>query len=373
MELKISHRLALPQKFEQYNNVNVVLKHDAVGSVFSFDVRFDVQDQKQAELFATSHYHEAIVSHKGETLITGFIINQKFKSSSIKSPTTLAGYSKPGTLEDCDVPPELYPLQVDGLSLKQIAERICEPYRIKVKVDPSASAEVNKSISSTTLDEASNIKDVLTKIATQRKIIVTHNEFGDLLFTKANTKSKALFNVNEGLVAYDMELIFDGQKLHSHITVMKEADSEGGNAGETTIKNPYVPVAYTYRHKVYKQSSGDDGTLSDFARQCLQAELKAGIRLIVKVNTWTIEGKIIRPNNVITVEDPELYLYNKATWFIEEVNFEGNEEKQVATLTCVLPCCYDDSDIKNIFINAHENFPRYNFSKNNSQKSVFKA
>ena len=135
-------------------------------------------------------------------------------------------------------------------------------------------------------------------MATQRKIIVTHNEFGDLLFTKANTTGKALFNVNEGLIGYDMELVFDGQKLHSHITVMKEADSEGGNAGEVLIKNPYVPVAYTYRHKVYKQTSGDDITLTEFARQCLQAELKAGIKLIVKVNTWTVNGKIIRPNNI---------------------------------------------------------------------------
>lgn len=373
MDLKISHRLAVPQKFDQYNNVNVVLKHDAVGSVFSFDVRFDPQDQKQAELFATSHYHEAIVSHNGETLITGFIINQKFKSSAKKHPTTLAGYSKPGVLEDCDVPPEIYPLQVDGLTLRQIAEKICAPYRIKVIVDNSVSSLVNKSISSATMDESSNVKDVLTKLATQRKIIVTHNEFGDLLFTSANTKSTPLFNVNEGLIAYDIELIFDGQKLHSHITVMKEANSDGGNAGETTIRNPYVPVAYTYRHKVYKQTSGDDGTLSDFGRQCLQAELKAGIKLIVKVNTWTVGGKIIRPNNTITVEDPEVYLYKKVTWFIEEVSFEGNEEKQVSTLTCVLPCCYDDSEIKNVFINAHENFPRYNFQKNNTQKSVFKS
>lgn len=373
MDLKISHRLAIPQKFEHYNSVNVVLKHDAVGSVFSFDVRFDPQDQKQAELFATSHFHEAIVSHNGETLITGFIINQKFKSSAKKYPTTLAGYSKPGTLEDCDVPPELYPLQVDGLNLKQIAEKICAPYRINVKVDDSASSIVNKSIDSTTMDEATNVKEVLTKIATQRKIIVTHNEFGDLLFTKANTTSVPLFNVNEGLIGYDMELVFDGQKLHSHITVMKEADSDGGNSGEITIRNPYVPVAYTYRHKVYKQTSGDDGTLQDFARQCLQAELKGSIRLIVKTNTWTVNGKIIRPNNTITVEDPELYLYKKTTWFIEEVSFEGTEEKQVTTITCVLPCCYDDSEIKNIFIDAHENFPRYNFSKNNTQKSIFKV
>lgn len=373
MDLKISHRLAVPQKFEHYNKVNIVLKHDSVGSVFSFDIRFDPQDQRQAELFATSHYHEAIVSHNGETLITGFIINQKFKSSAKKHPTTLAGYSKPGTLEDCDVPPELYPLQVDGLTLKEIAERICAPYRINVVVDSSVSSLVNKSISSTTLDESSNVKEVLTKLATQRKIIVTHNEFGDLLFTKANTTGKALFNVNEGLIGYDMELVFDGQKLHSHITVMKEADSEGGNAGEVLIKNPYVPVAYTYRHKVYKQTSGDDVTLNEFARQCLQLELKAGIKLIVKVNTWTVNGKIIRPNNIITAEDPELYLYKKVSWFIEEVNFEGTEEKQVATLTCVLPCVYDDSEIENIFINAHENFPRYNFSKNNTKKSTFKA
>jgi len=350
-----------------------VVKHDAVGSVFSFDVRFDVKDQAEAELFAVSHFHEAIVSHNGETLLTGFIINEKFKSSAKKHPTTFAGYSKPGNLEDCDVPPEVFPLQLDGLSLKQIADKVCAPYRINVRVDPSVSSIVNKAISSTTLDETSNVKEVLTKLAVQRKVIVTHNEYGDLLFTKAKTTAAPLFNVSEGLIATDLELVFDGQKLHSHITVMREASSTGGNAGQITIRNPYVPVAYTYRHKIYKQTSGDDSTLEDFARQCLQAELKAAIRLMVKTNTWTVNDKIIRPNNTITVEDPELYIYNKSTWFIEQVQFEGTEEKQVATLECVLPCVYDDSEVKNIFIDAHENFPRYNFDKNNSNKSVFKV
>jgi len=57
MDLKISHRLSIPKRFDHFNNVNVVLKHDAVGSVFSFDVRFDVKDQAEAELFAVSHFH----------------------------------------------------------------------------------------------------------------------------------------------------------------------------------------------------------------------------------------------------------------------------------------------------------------------------
>lgn len=371
MRLKISHRLAKPKIFDYFNKFVLNLKYDAIGSAFSFEYYFDPQNQEHAELFAVSHFHEAIIEHNGETLVTGFILSQSFKNSSKKHLSSIGGYSKTGVLEDCEIPPSIYPLQTDGLTLKQIAERICAPFKLNVKVDESVSSKMGSALKSITVDETDNIKTVLTKLALQRKIIVTHNEFGDLLFTTAKTNIQPIMEVSDGVLNTEIELLFDGQKLHSDITVIKEAGSDGGNAGEYTISNPFVPVAYTYRPKTVKQTSGDDVTTQEFAMQVLKAELKDAIRLTIKTDRWEVNGKIIKPNNTITVYSPENFIYKPTKFFIEEITFTGNEKETTAVLKCVLPCCYDDSVPVNIFVDAHENFPRFNYSKNPTNRSAF--
>jgi prophage tail gpP-like protein len=373
LRLKINHRLAIPKYFDFWNNFTLVLKYDAVGSVFSFDFLFDPSNQEHAELFAVSHFHEAIVEYNGETLVTGFILSQSFKSSRVKHLAKIGGYSKTGVLEDCEIPPSIYPLQTDGLTFAQIAKRICDKFKLEIEIDPAVASKMNKVIKTITVEETDNIKTVLTKIALQRKIIVTHNAKGNLFFTEAKTNSQPLFRVSDGMIGTEIELIFDGQKLHSDITVMKEVDSEGGNAGQETIENPFVPVAYTYRPKVVKQSSGDDSTLREFGMQVLKAELKEAIVLKITTDRWEILNKMIKPDNTITVYSPENYIYKDTSFFIEEITFKGDQKSTTATLRCVLPTCYDSSEPVNVFIEPHENFPRFNFSKNASNKSVFKS
>jgi len=64
---------------------------------------------------------------------------------------------------------------------------------------------------------------------------------------------------------------------------------------------------------------------------------------------WEIEGKVIKPNQIITVRNPELYLYKKSNWFIESVQLDGDETQTVATITCVLPETYNGGTPSYIF------------------------
>ena len=363
MRLKVNHRLAAPVYYDYFNKFNFSLRYDAIASAFTFEYYFDPLNQEHAELFAVSHYHEAIIEHNGETLLTGFIVSQKFKSNPQKNLAMIGGYSKTGVLEDCEIPPALYPLQSNGLNLEQIANKICAKFRINVVVDKEVSSKMSKAIKSTIAEHTDSIKNYLSKLTIQRKIVITHNEFGDLVFTEAKTNKEPIFDVIQGTIGTEMELMFDGQKLHSDITVMKESGSGGGNAGQYTIENPFVPVAYTYRPRVVTQSSGDENTIQEYAKQILATEIKSAITLTITTDRWEINGKIIKPNNTIWVENPEIFIYKKTKWFIEEITFTGDEKKTTAVLKCVLPCSYDNSTPENIFIEPHENFPRYNYDK----------
>jgi prophage tail gpP-like protein len=351
MILKINDRIR-NRKIEFFNSFALSLKYDSVGSAFSFNFYFNPENPEHKELACIGHYHLATLEHNGELILSGYILNEDFNSSEKKQLVSFAGYSFPGVLEDCEIPPQLYPLQSDGLTLREIASKLIAPFRLKMAVDNSVSSKMDMVIAKTTAKETQSIKSYLTELAAQKNIIISHNAAGELLFTEAKANQKPILNFDGGVPFTSMGFSFKGQPMHSHITVMKQADSDGGNAGEFTIRNPYVP--FVYRPKVVIQNSGEDIDTEKAARNILSEELK-NLQLIIVTDRWEIDGKIIKPNNIISVKNPEIYLYENTDWFVETIDFIGDQEKLVATMKCVLPEVYNGKTPKYIFqgINLH--------------------
>lgn len=394
MILKINDRINI-RTVDFFTDFKLNLKYDSIASTFSFSFYFDPTNHAHAELACVSHYHEAIVEHEGEVLITGYILANVFNTGPKKTLTHIGGYSKAGVFEDCEIPTSLYPLETNGLSLKEITERIIKPFGIQLIIDADVNKESTKTFinspdpvldekgfivddsnavtsvkSSASLSEKSqkkidkanakesqNIKSFLTDLANQRNILLSHNADGNLLFTEAKTSLEPIMHFEKGgLISPAMSLNFDGQKLHSHITIVKQADSDGGNAVEFTIRNPYVAILY--RPKVIVMTSGDGLTIEEFAQKALAAELK-NIILTITTDRWEVNGKVVKPNNIVTVTDPELFLYHKTSWFIEEIDYEGDSKVNKAVYKCVMPEVYNGQTPKNIFVDPHHNLPRF--------------
>lgn len=339
MELWITDRFK-NRKVQYFNDFKIDLVYDSIASTFAFQALFDPDNEAHREIFCVSHYHEAELWHNGELILTGFILSQKFRQSPTEEMASISGYSKTGVFEDCEIPPSLYPLQSNNLSLREIANRIANKFKIKVVVDDAVASKMNKVFPDTTASESENIKSYLHEMAKQKDIVITHTPKGELLFTEAKTKQEPIldFDLTKGTPhGTSFDLVFDGQGMHSDITLQKQASSTGGNAGKYTIENPYVPIVY--RPTVKSQTSGDDNDTGLAARRELANELK-NFKLTITLDDWIIKGKIIRPNNTVTIYAPKLFMFKKVTWFIESVSLVGNQESTTATLQCVLPEVY---------------------------------
>lgn len=349
MELFIDDRFR-NRKIDFFNEFNITLQYDSLASKFRFQFFFDPENQEHVELAAPGHYHLVRVEQEGELLITGQILNQTFKDDASEQMVSASGYSLPGVLADCNIPTSLYPLQSDGLTLREITQKLINPFDLKLVVD---GVNVDEVFDVSTASETQSIQGYLTEIAGQKDIILTHDELGRLVYTKAKTKQKAITHFENGQPGFtNMSLNFNGQGMHSQITAMKQASSEGGNSGEAIVLNPYVP--FVFRPKVIKQSSGDDNDSLSAAKSARAAELK-NLQLIIQTDKWEIDGEIVKPNNIITVTNPNVYLFKKSNWFIQSVNLVGNSQRMTATLTCVLPAVYDNSEPEYLFegINIH--------------------
>jgi len=355
MNLKINDRIKV-RDIEFFNNFNLTLRYDSIASTFNFGFYFDPSNPEHRELACVSHFHEAIIEHNGETLVTGYILAQSFTDQAEKQLVQFAGYSLSGVLEDCQIPPSLYPLQSDGLTLRQIATKLIKPFKLSMIVDSAVDKKMDKVYPKTTAKETQSIKDYLNELAGQRNIVLSHDSAGRLLFTEAKADQQPILIIGpEGLPGVTMALSFSGQQLHSEITVLKQADSGGGNAGQITIANPYVPIVY--RPKVVTQSSGDDNDTQEAARMSLSEELR-NIVLTINIDRWEINGVLIRPNNTIRINNPNLFLFKEVDWFVESINFVGDNTKETAVLTCVLPEVHTKKTPLNIFVDPHFNAPR---------------
>ena len=351
MELRINDRIRT-RKVDYFTSFNVSLRYDAVASSFQFNFLFNPDNIEHKEMSCIGHYHLVTVEHNNELLLTGYLLSQGFEDDPVKKLSAFSGYSLPGFLEDCEIPISLYPLQADGLSLREISQKIMQEFRLKMVVDPAVSSRMDEIFEKTTANEGQNIKSYLTELASQKNIVISHTAKGELHFTQAKAQHKPILYFDGGIPFTRMSLSFNGQGMHSDITVIKQADKDGGNAGEATVKNPYVP--FVYRPKVIRQSSGNDIDTLQAAKNARAAELK-NLKLTIVTDRWEIDGKIIRPNNVISVLNPNVYLYKKSDWFIEQVDLAGDNTKTTATLSCVPVEVYNGQEPKYMFagINLH--------------------
>ncbi len=343
MILKIKKR-----KYDFFNSFQLNLKYDSVASTFSFNAYFNPENKDHRELLHIGHFHPIEVEHNDELLVSGILLSEVFKDSSVKELTSLGGYSFPGVLEDCQIPTSIYPLQSDGLSLREIAQKMIKPFNLEMIIDPVVRKKMNAVYDTSTANESQTIKAYLSELASQRNIILSHTPEGKLLFTQANTKKTPIidFNVPDGgsIPGTSMSLSFNGQRMHSKITVLKQAGD--GNAGQITVNNPFVP--FTFRPSVLVQNSGDDNDTRKAAENALAKELQ-NIKLKITTDRFEVDDKIIKPNNIVSVINPDIFLFKKTNWFIESINFTGNEKQTTAVLNCVLPEVYNGKAPTNIF------------------------
>lgn len=379
---------------KNFTNFSLSEKFNSLASTFSFDFYFDPANQEHAETVCVSHMHEALIYYNGELRLTGYILNQHFFDNGKTQLVTISGYAKPGVLGDCDIPPELWPLEIDGLSFRQIIKKIIQPFHLSLVVksppknlnkaftveekDNEEKADDDEQIGKTAADSSQNAGSYLSDLAKQMNIPLSHTPNGDVLITTPNTKGEPIFNFDftsedpnndaNKIPGVEVDMTFNGQALHTHITAVQQADDEeGSNAAQVTIKNPLIPIKKTilFRPRVITVSSGNDNTVNEAAKYELGREIREAAVLTISIPRVAINDRLIPPNNTITIRHPKVFLYNKGTkiskWFIQSVDTGVKPNEHMAVLSCVLPYGYDFdlAALKNVYVDPHDNLPRF--------------
>jgi hypothetical protein len=364
MELFINDRI-INRKIEFFDKFNIEMDYDAIASVFKLEFFFNPDNPAHKEITVPGHYHLCTISHNKQLILTGQILNETFNDYPEPQLMAIGGYSLPGVIEDCEIYPSPapatlrnlsstpdspilsggYPLQSDGLSLEEIARKYLAPFRIKMVIDPSVSADMKLTYDETTAKETQSLKSYLCDLASERNIVITHDQYGRLVFTRPSVTKKPIFHFERGTTAsIGMSLTFNGKAMHSHIKSFQQQDINSDvPATENEIENPFVP--FVFRPHVIVQSSGEANSTLNVAKNVRANELR-NLKLKIDIPRWEVGHSVIRPGEVISVTNPYIYLYKKSDWFVEHVSLDGDAEKMSGTLLCVPKEAYNGAEPK---------------------------
>jgi prophage tail gpP-like protein len=405
MELLIGTR-----KITKWNEMEITLRYDRIADQFKFTLLFQPERPEHKEIFLPGAYNTCKIFHRGVLVMTGTMLNPEFTDAGDPPDAlvTITGYTITGILGDCTVlntdstvdvdgaSVTSVPSQFTGLSLTEIAKQICAGFPIEVVIDPEVQGDADSTYSKTEMKIDETMEEYLDKLCKQKQIVLSHDADGRLVLTRAKTNallttSKTLLQaaptpVDSAIAGAPQETVsgtvtsksdrailfdftpdnhkrhggkwvkmrhgFNGQGLHSVIQVVGQFD--GGNAIDVLALNPFVqsnstpPFRAGLRYKRVMQTSGDGSETPLTARAIAGDELK-GITMTIEIEGWELGGHLVTPGQMITVTNPKVYCYSKTKWFIQEVVFFGNEVKETATITCVLPECFNKDAIVNVY------------------------
>lgn len=367
-----------------FTNLQVTTRFDSLVSDFSFSARFLPNDRQSRELFRPYSYHPVTISEGNRRLLTGIAVNHVFNDGETESLVQVSGHTKCGVLETANVEYGK-PVQFDTSNLKNIAVKLLQPFGLNLSIDKSVQDVVNSDYNTTALNDNMTIKDYLSTLASQKNIVLTHDAYGNVLFTRVRfgqyttgEKTLSLDYTTSGAIPASADLGIDenyfsalsdvvreyrpvahfergapgvsmsfgcnGQSMHSDITVVRQTDSATGSP--VKIANPYRA---NYCPSVERQTSSNTFDTRPAARMALGSELK-GITLTIQLSSWYANGRLMVPNSIVTVKNEYLSIFNSTAFFVESVTYSGDEAAQTATLTCVLPQVYTIDEVKNIFL-----------------------
>ncbi len=339
IEIRANNRV-----LKDFASVGVSLSLNTVASTFSFDGFLNMSDPRMRALFKPYTYSDCQVWYNdpeneiNERLITGTIISPGLQVQKQQQLSSLSGYSKTGIFEDVPIPPELFPLQTDGIGFDKITKRICDYFGVTLFIQNNAKADAAKPITLTKSSPGEKVKDYLSKIAEARNITVAHDNRGRLLLYKVLNIDPPKVKIDESNQTLKISCSPNGQGVHSSITVIRQSSTDDTNAGKATVISPFIPLGIK-RPLVRTMSVGENIDTRNMA-EAIAAREARNFPITIQKEGWTIQNQLIRAGFFIEVTAPSIFL-DTTKLVVENITFNSDPVNgRSMTIKAVLPCVY---------------------------------
>jgi prophage tail gpP-like protein len=258
----------------------------------------------------------------------------------------------------------MWPLENVNLSLKQIAQKLCNAYGIGLVIGSNAgnvnvygteteglTTEQKAEVlyPKTVASPSDTVKGYLAKLCAQRNILLSHDVNGNVVLFKPNDQAKPKYFFNSENTI-EMGSDYNGQGMHSEINVVRQPSEE--NAGVSTVDKTINPLIGKYRPTTKVLSSGGDTDTKKAADNELASELQNITRSL------KLKGLFddLLPGDIVNTHEHGTYSFAYSRYMVSEVTLNFNEKEETTDLQLRLPETYTGKIPANIlfFYESHK-------------------
>lgn len=313
-----------------WTDITITRAFDSIDTV-ELSAPFDPANRDDRRAFAPFQFQPCAITVGGAVLFTGTLVRVQPTASPEGTIVTAGAYSLPGVLGDCTPSPASYPLEFNGMTLREIAHALAEPFGVTVAFTADAGPVFNRVACNAT----EPVWSFLVRLAKQRGGVFRSTAAGALEFIRPSPAGAPVARLVVGqppLVSVSPQ--FDPQQFYSDITALAPKGI-GVAGGQYTAKNARLTgVVRPYAFQTADTAGGDIQTAADvkLGRMFTAATYRC------EVATWrTPAGRLWQPGDTVEVTAPGAMVYTPFLFKIREVTLRGGANGGPAELELVIP------------------------------------
>jgi len=321
------------KKFTGWTGYEIVLNYDSLDT-FSFTSPYSELLKELRETVMPFTFKPCQVFYDKKLLFKGTLLTPDPELTDTEKEINLQGYPLCGILQDCTVPPGLYPGHYEGLTLKEIAEKMGNAYGIKIVFD----GDPGEPFTEVNFEPTEKVLDFLLKLCQQRQFLFSNDVEGRLVFFKPKKeKASAIFTEGETPLL-SIKPKFQAQGFFSHVTGYSKT-SEKENSHSFTWENKFLTKKGITRHTTITvddtDSSGDlEKAVKAYAGRMFADCVSFDLRSDVHKNA---NGELYRKGMGVAVKSPAAMIQKETIFTARKVTLKRDTESKTADINLVLP------------------------------------
>lgn len=318
------------QRFKFWEEVVINRTIDSFDTV-EFTAPFEAERQSFRERFKPFSYKTVNVDIGDTPLFTGTMVGVTPDITPSKKSVSVSCYSKPGVINDCNPPASQFPVEYNGQTLFDIANKLCRPFGVQV-ISYEGVASLFGQVA---CDPGKRIFAFLATLAKERGLIMSSDERGRLVFQRSVFAGSPVAILRQGeSPLVDVAPSFSPQEYYSSITGLENVKI-GTEGSQYTVNNPRLTGVVRPMTFSVKDTEGGDVQGA--------VEAKAGrmfgnmVSYNVSVCTWRDpRGNLWKPNTTVKLIAPDAMIYSEYEFIIRGVKFKKSKSES-AELNLVVP------------------------------------
>jgi len=303
-------------------------------SCVSFTAPFDPENAEHRQLFRPFTYQSCRILLAGKPLFTGYLLDKVPRREADKTVVAVTAYARTKVLDDCPLPPDS-PHEFSGLTLLQIAQKLCEPFGLTPKLGPGVTE--GSKFGKVVLKPDEKVLKSLEELALQRGLIIGSDEDGDPIFrTSAPGVGVTVASLTEAQPVISVTGQFTPQDFYSSVTLVGTT-KHGRKGSKYTEPNPFL--TQVVRPFVALLDDTDAGDLHLATQARIARMLGNSASWDVELATWfTPDGDLWMPDMRLLLEAPGAFVFRTTELLVRSVRLKKDTEgTRTATLNLILP------------------------------------